>query len=294
MIPRKILLVFLLLAISTLPVAAEVAVSLDDGGTIRSIHVGSIVDETDPINSWSPFGTTSPNRIALNPDGDTNGDGPPGFLHDSTRTDPIVVWASNGAQGYDIVASRFTAGAWTAPVVVAGGADDELDPVVVLDPDADTLHVFYWTPSPAPRILWTQGNLDLTGWQAPLPVSAPGDIALRPSATFHRGVLEVAYENHFSGLDLAPREIVVATHDGGGLFSWQAPQITLHAEPNRPQLHSSQGRMWLDWVDASGVMGWIREAAEPGSWEPMQTEAFQSVEEREFGVRQTIRLLAID
>jgi hypothetical protein len=123
-------------------------------------------------------------------------------------------------------------------------------------------------------------------------VSAPAEIACRPSATFHGGILHVAFESHPLGLGTTPRQIVVATQTAAG-FSSEIVATTHHAGPNRPQVHGAGDRLWVDWIDTASDMAWMRRVS-GGPWEGVEAEVFQSAEERDFHVRGLIRTLAAD
>ena len=106
-------------------VGAEVGVPVDTelsskGGLYQILMLS---DDPDPyLGFWVDVTAShTPSRIALNTDGDVNGDGPPSVLMNPFSGLPTVAWARNSASGFDVVVSHFAAGAWSAPEVVAGG-----------------------------------------------------------------------------------------------------------------------------------------------------------------------------
>ena len=277
------------------PVSAEVSVHDSPAaqtvvGPFQILQI--IIDEGDPFGlHWTDVSSSSnPDRIALNPGGDANGDGRPSMLRNPFSELPTVAWARNSASGYDVVVSHFTHGAWSEPEAVADGADDELDPWLALDPSDGTVHLLYWVDGAIPTVLHRQAPADLSSWSTPLQVSDGIEPAHRPAAAFHDGVLKVTFEVHPFGQGQTPREIVMAEKDGPS-FLEQVMGVSNHDEPLWPQIHRHGGKLWLDWIDADDEMAWIR--LETGGWSVPQYETFQSVEELEFFVRGTIRSQAI-
>ena len=56
-------------------------------------------------------------------------------------------------------------------------------------------------------------------------------------------------------------------------------------------MHSQSDKLWVDWIDTHCDMGWTLQQP-GGSWDPVQTELFETAEER-FRVRQLVRTLAL-
>jgi hypothetical protein len=282
-------------ALGVLPWAvalAEVGVVTHLGGAVSTYIEQGIVDDPDPISSaWVQYHPADGHRIALNPGGADNGDGDPSLIARQAPGFPIVAWAMNSPEGYDIVVSRFDGTAWTPPQFVADSPADELDPFLVLDPNDQSIHLVYWIHDAAPRVVHRHAPADLSSWSAATPVSHPSDAACRPSAVFHANALHVAYEVHDLGYGTTPRQILLAVHDGQ-VFSSQMLATTLHADENWPRAHSVGERLWVDWIDAGSEMTWIRKI-QAGPWEPVQIEIFQTPEEREFHVRGWIRVQAL-
>jgi hypothetical protein len=217
----------------------------------------------------------------------TNEDGvPSALLHPRTRM-PIVAWPRRTAAGYDIVVSRFTGGAWSAPEVVSGGDSDVLDASLTVDPASGDVHLFYRRGADTPHIEHRQAAAEAMEWSAPTVVSAPGEIAVRPSATWHDGRLLVAYEVHLGALGSASRQIVVAErHDD--VWSGEIVSSSGYDGANEPQVHSSGERVWVDWIDADDLMRWTRREAD-GSWTLLEAEPFAGIEDRDYHVRGRIK-----
>ena len=173
------------------------------------------------------------------------------------------------------------------PAVLAGAPDDELDPQLAVDPATGDVHLVYWIQAATPTVMHRQAPPDLSAWSEPVAVSRPGEIAVRPAAVFHQGELRVVYEAHTSGFRQTPRQIVLATRGIDG-FSAEVPATTDHAERNWPQVHSNGTRLWIEWIDSEGAMSWMLES-EPGVWTPLEFENFETVEERDYQVRNRVK-----
>jgi len=286
----------LILGVPT-PSHAEVGVSLGDPGNADPIGgpyiLGTILDDPDPFSIvWRQFGPTGPGRIVLNPQGEVNLDGYPSMLRNPVSDFPVVAWARNSAQGYDIVVSHFDGSAWSGPEVIAASSYDELDPQLVLDPADGSVHLFYWVDEATPRVMHSSAPADLSSWSGPVQVSQAAEEACRPHGVFHDGSLYVAYEVHDYGFEQTPRQIVLSKKVGGA-FEPLVVAITHQSGEVRPQVHSHAGRVWVDWIDSDLEAAWTRKDGQ-GQWQPLSYEPYGSVEERDYHVRGGIRTLAID
>jgi len=279
-------------ALWSVPARAEVAVNGGESFGPLRLEVISIVDDPDPFSGtmWTRYNADSASRSVLNEAGLANGDGQPSTL--LTRTGlPLVAWARNSPQGYDVVLSRFEDGAWGEPDVLAGGSLDELDPHLFVNPVDDRVHLVYWVHDTTPRVMHREAPADLSTWSAAVRVSQAGEPACVPHGVFHGGLMKVAYEVHDFGIGASPRQIVLATRDGQAFFA-EMLSVTYHNEGNWPQVHSANSALWVDWIDSDGEMAWIRLL--PGGWGTVQVEGYQDQEERDYHVRGKIESLALD
>jgi hypothetical protein len=276
------------------PVVAEVAVAISThdgaGEPLPFPYVlAGLTDAGDPLGAavWTPYNTASPGRVLLNPEGAVNGDGAPSIGRDLVDGAPIVVWSKHSPAGHDVVLSRFAGGDWTDPVTLAGAAGDELDPQLVIDTSGAALYLVYWIDDADPRVMVRRGNADGSAWEAPIRVSRTDEAAMRPSAVVHAGTLQVVYESHAPGAPATPRQIVVAGETPGG-FDGAILTTTHYEQASWPQIHGSASKLWVEWIDAEGEMTWTQRLAD-GSWQGVQAEPFDTVEDREFHVRGRIK-----
>jgi len=279
-------------------VRAEVGVATRPGAAepLVAYELNGSTEDPSPINPvWRKLGPTDLNRVALNPIGETNGDGMPSLLMDAGAGLVVAAWSRNSASGFDVVVSRFVAGAWTAAQTVAGSPANDLDPQLVLDPDG-SVHMFYWVDGATPQVLHVVAPPDLSSWSTAVPVSQPGESACRPAGAFANGVLRVAYEVHNFGNGNTPRQVVLARFENGA-FTPEVVAMTNNLGDVRPQVHSHAGRLWVDWVDhettgGSGEIAWTRQNAQ-GQWEAIRYESFANREQRDYLTRGGARMKAI-
>jgi hypothetical protein len=286
-------------SITVHPALAEVSANIRTGSsdpTRADLSIlGHILDDPDPfsLDFWIRYNPDTSTRFVLNDQGDFNKDGRPTTLVTGVPRTQLVAWARNSAQGYDVVVSRFEATGWTTPEVLTGSTTlDELDPSLVLDPVTGDVHLFYWVNDVTPRVMHSQTDSTLSSWSTPVQVSSPADAACRPGGAFHSGVLRVAYEVHDYGFNQTPRQVVVAQRDAS---SWTPEVVAISYQDNalRPELHSHNGVMWVDWIDRDDGAAWTR-MDQQGVWEPVAEEGFSGLEEQEFHVRGAIRVQAIN
>jgi hypothetical protein len=232
--------------------------------------------------------------VVLNSDGETNGDGRPSSILNRYNQLPIVAWAKSTPTGYDVVISHFDGGTWSAPEVLCSDATTTRDaePYLTVNPADGSVHIVYWMDESSPRVMHRQAPADLSSWSDAVQVSSVGEIALRPAAVFHQGILQVVYEAHAGQIGGVPRYITLATDDGG-VFSHEVLATTSHDEPNRPRVHSAGANLWVEWIDAEGEMTWMSRVL-PDPWSGIDLELFYSTEERDFHVRREIQSVVLE
>lgn len=296
----RVLLVAVIMVASWIgirPARCEVGVFVDPADNQLRPKGGAydfalIVEDPDGFPVWTSF-TPDARRIVLNAQGDANGDGPPSTLLSASGV-PVVAWARNSPSGYDVVISTYPGGgAWSEPEVVAGGPDDEMDPSLVLDPSSGAVHLFYWVDATVPVVMHREAPADLSSWSAPDQVSGGVYPAYRPWGVFHEGVLRVIYEVHNYGSGQTPRQIVLARQENGS-FVPEIMAVSYYSGLLWPRVHSTSGRLWIDWIDAQGEIAWFRLDPGGSTWEPTHYEPFASAEEMEFHVRPGIRLKVVE
>ncbi len=273
------------------PAPAEVGAVVYAGGmTAGYIEVG-IIEDPEPIgNAWVRHHPQGGIRFALNEEGAANGDGDPALITDLAGY-PLAAWSRHTPAGYDIVVSRFDGVQWSTPETVSGLPADELDPQLIRDPGDGSIHLLYWINDGAPRVMHRQAPSDLASWSSATQLSDFGHIACRPSGAFHQGSLFVAYELHGAALGSTPRQIVLTTANGQAP-SFQILATTYQAGQNWPRVHAAGSLLWLDWIDTSCDMAWRKQVV-PLSWEPVDSQHFDSSEQRDFHTRGLIRQLVL-
>ena len=86
---------------------------------------------------------------------------------------------------------------------------------------------------------------------------------------------------------------VIGGIGGGVLFTPFMLAITQHAGANWPRIHEANDRLWVDWIDTASDMTWTKEHCS-GVWDPIQVEAYESTEERDYHIRGKIRMQVLE
>lgn len=260
-------IVFLLGVLSDTP-RAEVSVGGVNGqGGFFSAGGG---DGAEPW-PWNAFRVHAPWALFLNPLGDLRGDGPAAFAIDPGTGLPEVAWAWFDGNDREIVLSRWDGQAWSAPEQVTDNAVDDLDPALAFT-DAGALRLSWWRPGVPPQVWFTErppgsfwADEERVTW-----VVAGGS---RPAAEGRGAVQRVAYQSEEAGI----RSVVAA---------WRGPaweQATIHQTAYQGprgdgdidvEIHRFGGRLWVDWVEAAGVLGFASWNPQTESWSAMQTEPY--------------------
>ncbi|ANM31683.1 hypothetical protein ABI59_22185 [Acidobacteria bacterium Mor1] len=160
----------------------------------------------------------------------------------------------------------------------------------MIDPATGDVHLFWWVDDSTPAVLHSVAPQDLSSWSVPDVVSSPTEASLRPFGTMHNGNLYVAYEVHDYGYGATPRQIVLS-QDIEGTFVPQIVTVTSYDGTIAPQVHSSNGKLWVDWIDSDDEAGWSRMGA-GGQWEPVQLMPYDDEMELRYHVRGAIKLIA--
>lgn len=281
-------------------IARSEVVAIAGTGISQRRVVLELADTEDPtpFNGivWRKVSPIDTVHATLNPEGEASGDGAPSIIAEASTGSIVVAWARNSASGFDIVVSRFVNDAWTVPQVVAASPAGDLDPQLVLAPDG-SVHMFYWTDGATPQVFHTVAPADLSTWAAPVLVSQPGVPSCRPAPAFHNGILRVAYEVHNLGNGNTPREVVLSRFENGA-FTTEIVAMTNNVGEVRPQAHSHNGQLWVDWIDHettehSGELAWTRLGPQ-GQWQTIEYEPFTNREQRDYRVRGAARMRAIE
>lgn len=272
-----------LLVVGLSDVRAEISTQVDPDGKPNSIViVTEVIDSGDPIEvHWSPVGDSG-GRVLLNPGGEADGDSHASILFDRSRDLAVAVWADAGPGGYDLVQSTFADGAWAEPVAIATTSAQEQDPVLVHDRQTGVVHLLYWIDGSPARVAHRQAPEDLTSWSEETIVSLPSQTACRPHAVLQGGSLHVVYEAWSDGAPATPRLIALATLEAGG-WSHDYIAVTQFGAENWPRIHAKRGRLWVDWIDASGELAWSRRIT--GGWSAVEVEAFTDLGDLLFRAR---------
>jgi hypothetical protein len=174
--------------------------------------------------------------------------------------------------------------------VIAASADDEVDPVLAVEPSG-TVHVVYTVVGQDSRVVHRQAPADLSAWSGELQVSQTGELARRPGAAWDGHGLRVAYEVDTFGLGQTPRSIAAARLEEGA-FEGEIVAVSSFSGDLAPRIHCTAARVWIDWTDADHEVAWTRLDPQ-GAWESLQYAPYDTVSEQEFQIRPGLRQAAM-
>jgi hypothetical protein len=268
----------LALALGIAPALSEVGVVGLGPGRSGRIILGQNPEGPDPfLVSWTPV-INLPADLTVNRQGDTNGDGPAafGFSDSPVPAPPTFTWALKTPAGdHDPVFAQFIGGAWSAPIVIASGPGDDLDPAWFQDA-AGRQHAAWWRAGAAGA-----GGMILHAWREPGQpafsaeeiVSAPGEAARNPSLTvLPSGEVLIAYETDSV---LGVRRVIVASKDlGSGGYQRQVLAESSYSGSLSPEVGARAGKAWVSWIDSTSAVGYSRRT--DGEWmTPSGAEPYQ-------------------
>ncbi len=225
---------------------------------------------------WPIVRTQLPPAWVLNP---TGSDGPkpdgwPSLGLDPVTATPEVTWARYDGTDYEIVVSRWQNDQWTTPEVLTDNSVDDQDPELAYAPDG-TARITFWSEG---QVYWLT-RVPSGSWSSPESVDAGVE-----SSTAGSSEDLVAYHRP---MDPLGAEILVAERTAG----WSPTSLTTTTFAGLDgngdvdvRLHALSGRVWVDWEDSAGFLGWsVR--PQSGAWSPPKYEPISGSEDEEAGRR---------
>jgi len=278
------------LAVSLAALVAFAEVSVGGPGSERGFLLAG-GDASDPW-VWSVIRTFLDPQKILNQTGVENGDRAPAFTIDPATGNPEVAWAWWDGTDYEIALSRWTGSSWSAWEILTDNAVDDLDPSITIDP-AGTRRVSWWRADSPPQV-WLLERFEGGGdWAPEERVTQVVEDGSRPAVVAVSGLVRVAYQREGAG----EREVVVSTREG----TWQ-PEVLATTGYQGPGgdgdidvvAHQKGTTLWVDWVEADGVLAYRVYDPQTDMWEPKQTQGYSwdpGAGETEYWARETARTL---
>jgi len=200
----------------------------------------SITEGPDTVGSGR---AAAPGSLGCRPDQDGNADSD--VAYDPQEGWPMVVCSRSAGSDRDIAFDEWRNDGWLPePLFLTSSTLDELDPRVHVDAAGD-VYVVWWENAEPQSVVMTRRPAGSQQWERPLLVTQPGR---RPSVAAWNETVGVAFERDSSA---GGQELVVATQGLLG-FSFEVVVATLQAEPLDARLQAAGGRVWVDWVSATG------------------------------------------
>lgn len=261
-------------------------VSVDPSGTsVNTLILASVVDDPNPIGVWLQYRPVAPSQV-LNADGHARGDGRPDIVWKDNAW-PVVTWAYNAGGDFDIAVSEWDGTQWTATTLLTSSTVDERDPRVFVEPDG-TIHVLWWTAGASDEIYVATRQSGSSTWNQPVLVTTGTETGRRPTVAVFDGILLVAYERSSMSPGMA-QDIVVATLQPGGGFTFEVIGATARTEALDVMLHAEQDHVWADWKHEVGEFGCAEHQSGTG-WggnapEPWADPSWIGIEETRKAIR---------
>lgn len=261
-------------ACSVLGARAEISVDLN-GSTVTGIYFVPVASSGgDGMNPWEGVaarsGIPAVQKLNINGGTGTHPDGWPSPAWDTNYSAvPEVAWAHWDGADYEIVVSRFTAGAWTTPLALTSTSGDESDPELAYTPTGSA-RIVYWSGSSAYMLLKPAGG----SWGSPILIGSGN----RPTTT---GVEtdRVAYQ-HVSGANV---EVIAAVYSGGSWASTTVSSQSYNASGDIDvRMATASGQTWICWESGATQLAYSKLLAN-GTWTSVQYEATSGASDEEQG-----------
>lgn len=164
--------------------------------------------------------------------------------------EPVVAASAATSTDREVALYQFTGTGWSTPRFLTDNEVDDLEPTIVQDTDR-SFHVAWWQPG---RVLYAHVRPTEAGSIRIETVASEGS---RPSVAVAATPL-VAYQR--SAASGTGTEIVVAERGDAGWVT-HVVACTAFTGPAGDgdvdvHVHTRGGRVWVDWVSASGMVGY--------------------------------------
>ncbi|MDQ7005991.1 MAG: hypothetical protein Q9Q40_02040 [Acidobacteriota bacterium] len=293
MMDSKLRPVFLIVAASLLLPLSVAEISVGKGATGRGfLMAGGGGSGADPFPVFDIIRIDIDPALILNATGAGNGDYGPSFAIDPVTGDPEVAWAWWDGNDYEIALSRWTGGSWSPWEILTDNAVDDLEPALTIDA-AGTRRVSWWRSGSEPQVWLLERFVGDEVWTPEERVTRVVEGGSRPGVVALSGVVRVAYQREGA----AVREVVVSTRDG----AWQ-PEVLAVTGYQGPGgdgdidvvAHRKGTTLWVDWIDAEGVLAYRVYDPHTNTWGVRQTQVYSwdtASGETEYWARESARAL---
>ena len=283
---RFTLVVLALLVLGTPPARSEVSIG-EEGPTSNFLYAAGGDDPT--AYPWGRVRRHAASGLFLQPDADQALNGPMDFAINPSTHRPEVVWSRFDGNDFEIALSRWDGTAWSDPEFLTDNTVDDLDPAIAFTHTGSAL-VSWWREE-GERQVWFLEKAEGTDWSEEDRVTVLPQTGSLPAVAASASGTRVAFQ--------APggtgTEIVVSNRETGwsrvvvGETAYQGPggDGCLYA-----RLHSRDGRLWVDWIDGPGEMGYSVYDPQTDSWSAPAYESYSwnpEVGESEYWERERAR-----
>lgn len=227
--------------------------------------------------------------LFLQPDADQAFNGPMDFAVNPSTSRPEVVWSRFDGNDFEIVLSRWDGIAWSDPEPLTDNSVDDLDPAIAFTHTGSAL-VSWWREE-GERQVWFLENLGGADWSGEDRVTALPETGSLPAVASAGTGTRVVFQTEAG----SATEIAVATRENG----WSRVVIaeTTYQGPEGDgslfaRIHSRDGRLWADWVDGPGEMGYSVYDSQTASWSAPAHESYSwdtGLGESEYWERESAR-----
>jgi len=268
------------LALLAAPALGLAEVSVDrpaEGGVVPFF-------EPSPAGPWTVVRTGIPAGDVLNAGGDGTGDGWPVVLRNVGNGRVEAVWSSGG-ENREILRAYHDGSAWSASENLSAQVGVDHLPSASTD-GAGNLFVAWERERNGRHAVFFTATSDVGDRVAVVEVTDRSRRGRRPALVLHDDDVWIGSEELSNASDgtvkvvldriSVMRDSVGHVVDGGEDTIDIARHVCTSTQLAQPgavvQLHSELGHLWMDWIDAAGVVGWVQQVGE--SWTDAAYEPF--------------------
>lgn len=235
---------------------SELSIQPTPSGAMQIIHIFGKGEGPDPFPQFGLVLPTNP-LLAVNPNGDVNGDRSPDFIW-RLGSRPVVVWALQDGQDFEIAASDWDGTSWSGTTLLTNNAVADLDPRLSLDPAGLPIVTWWRDGASGSSVRSSRRSTDGT-WEPESVVSTGAQQARMPAVAVAAGdgKTRVSYEVVTGSL----RQIVVARDDrttpaGPSIWVTEVIAQTTWSGQTAPIVETRGGSTWANWVNDGTHVGW--------------------------------------
>jgi hypothetical protein len=183
------------------------------------------------------------------------------IVSNPTNENPEAVWSAKGESdsSYEIRYSYLDGTDWAPSTALTSDAIDDYDPRLAFDSSGNR-KVVWWSDEDNDKIKFSTLPASGGSWSTPETISDESEDCRLPALVVHSGTVYTSYQR----IDASGRSVLASSEDSPDPWAADLIRSTQRTTDLRTRIHSSNGQLWVDWIDSDSYLGYSEHIN--GSW----------------------------